>query len=168
MYNFGMKIIQDTDKAIEVMHGIGVWMEENNMHPSEYFQSKNMNSDYLLKRSEPSEYYVALVDESPAASMILQETERNQSWKSVDGENPKKALYVHWLCVSRAFAGQGFSNKMIDFAVEEARKRGFQLLRLDTNADEKKLCALYEKLGFQLMGMENEEGHTTAFYQMGV
>jgi hypothetical protein len=36
---------------------------------------------------------------------------------------------------------------------------------LDTNAEEEKLCKLYEGLGFQLMGTEQEEDHKTAFYQ---
>ena len=95
----------------------------------------------------------------------MQETERNQSWKSIDGDHPKSALYIHWLCVHRNFASQGLSDKMIEFAEQEANKRGFKLLRLDTLADEPKLCQLYERLGFQLVGTEKEEEHHTAFFE---
>jgi hypothetical protein len=44
-----MKIIQDADKAIAVMHNVGVWMEKEGMNPSIWWQSKNMNRDFLLQ-----------------------------------------------------------------------------------------------------------------------
>jgi len=160
-----VKITKNVDKSIEIMHSVGFWMQKSGLNPSDWWKPENMNKKFMLKHTEPDEYYVTIVDEKPAASMVLQETERNQSWKSVDGEKPKKALYVHWLCVHRDFAGQGYPKIMIDFAKDEARKRGFSLLRLDTSADEKKLCSIYEGLGFKLMGIEDEGEHKTAFYQ---
>ena len=117
------RIIQDTDRAIEVMHNVGTWMESSGLSPSQWWKPENMNRQFLLKHTESDEYYVAIIDNQPAASLVLQETERNQSWKSVDGDNPKQALYVHWLCVHRDFAGQGLSEKMIEFAEKEAKKR---------------------------------------------
>lgn len=160
-----IQITQDLNKSIEVMHNVGVWMDKSGLNPSIWWKPENMNRDFLLKHTEPNEYWVALVSNKPAASMILQESERNQSWKSVDGDKPKKSLYLHWLCVHRDFAGQGFSQKMVDFAIDEAKRRGFKLLRLDTNANENKLCKLYESLGFILMGTQKEKNQTTAFYQ---
>jgi ribosomal protein S18 acetylase RimI-like enzyme len=124
-----------------------------------------MTRAFLLQHTEPNEFYVELVDGTPVSSVILQDSERNQSWKPIDGDISQRALYVHWLCVARAFSGQGYSKIMVDFAADEARKRGFKLLRLDTDAEEKKLCKLYESLGFKLMGTEQEENHKTAFYQ---
>ena len=160
-----VRIIQDTDRAIEVMYNAGTWMENSGLNPSQWWKPENMNREFLLQHTEANEYYAALLDNQPAASVILQETERNQSWKSVDGDNPKHALYVHWLCVHRSFAGRGLSKKMIEFAEEVARKRRFKLLRLDTDADEIKLCKLYERLGFKLTGTKNEDGHNTAFFE---
>ena len=160
-----IEIIQDTDLAISVMHGVATWMESQGMNLSKWWQPQNMNRKFLLQHTEPDEYYVVLANGKLAASVILQDSERNQSWKSVDGDNPQKALYVHWLCVSRGFAGQGYTGEMIGFAQKEARKRGLTLLRLDTNANEEKLCKLYEGLGFQLVGTDQETDHKTAFYQ---
>ena len=163
-----MKIIQDVNNSIKVIHSVGVWMEEKGLNPSKWWKPENMNNEFLFKHTEPDEYYVAMVDDKSAASMVLQETERNQSWKSVDGDTPQKALYLHWLCVHRNFAGKGLPKTMVDFAKVEAKKRGFPLLRLDTNADEKKLCLVYEGLGFRLMGTEDDDGRKTAFYQVKV
>lgn len=161
-----VKIVQDVNKSIKVMYNAGCWMEQSGLSPSEWWKPENMNSSFLLKHIELNEFYVVMVNNKPAASMVLQETERNQSWKSVDKDKPKKALYLHWLCVHRDFAGQGFSKLMVDFAKKEAKKRGFSLLRLDTDAQEEKLCRLYESLGFQKMGKEKEDDCTTVFYQM--
>jgi ribosomal protein S18 acetylase RimI-like enzyme len=160
-----IEIAQETNKAISVMHNVSMWMEKSRMHLSEWWQPQNMNRNFLLQHTEPDEFYVALVNGKPAASVILQDSERNQSWRSVDGDTPQKALYVHWLCVARDFAGKGYSKEMINFAAGEAKKRGFRLLRLDTDADGEKLCKLYEGLGFKLMGVKQGENHKTAFYQ---
>jgi len=160
-----IEITQNMDKAISVMHDVASSMKKNGMPLSKWWQPQNMNKKFLLQHTEPDEYYVAIIDRKPAASEILQDSERNQNWKSIDGDIPEKALYVHWLCVAREFSGQGFSKVMIDFAAEEAKKRGFKRLRLDTNAKEEKLYKLYESLGFRLMGTEQKGDHKTAFYQ---
>lgn len=160
-----IQIIQDIDKSVEVMHNVGLWMKQSDLNPSKWWKLENMNRSFLQQYTEQNEYFTALVNGKPAASMVLQESERNQSWQSIDKKNPKKSLYLHWLCVHRDFAGQGLSQTMIDFAKDEARRRGFKLLRLDTDAHEKKLCLLYEDAGFKLMGTEDGEVHKTAFYQ---
>jgi ribosomal protein S18 acetylase RimI-like enzyme len=161
-----IQIINDPDKSLEVMHRVGTWMQDSGLNPSQWWQPQNMNSEFMFQHSEPEEFFALLVDGQPAASMVLQETERNQSWKVVDGDSPQKALYVHWLCVDREFAGQGLPQKLIMFAKEEAQKKGFKQLRLDTNSEEKKLCELYERLGFKKVGIDPEGDHKAAYYEM--
>jgi len=162
------KIIKNVNRSIEVMHSVGLWMKKSGLKLPDWWKPENMNKEFLFKYTEPDEYYVAMVGDKPAASMVLQETERNQSWKSVDGNKAKKAFYVHWLCVHRDFAGQGLPKRMVSFAKDEAKRRGFSLLRLDTIADVKKLCSIYEDLGFKLMGTEDEDKHKMAFFEKEV
>lgn len=162
-------IIQDREKSIAVMLDAGTWLQESGKEPSLWWKPENMNQAFLSQHTEPEEFYTGLINGNPAASIVLQETERNQSWKPVDEDNPQTALYIHWLCVSRDFAGQGLPKKMIDFAIKEAKARGFNRLRLDTEADQPKLCHLYESFGFKLMSTQVEDdGHQTAFYQMNL
>jgi ribosomal protein S18 acetylase RimI-like enzyme len=117
------RILQDTDRAITVMYNAASWMEKSGIPLSQWWEPQNMNPAFLLQHSEPNEFYVAVVAGKPAASVILQETERNQSWKPIDGDAPQHALYIHWLCVARDFSGQGYSKLMVDFAAGEAKKR---------------------------------------------
>lgn len=60
---------------------------------------------------------------------------------------PNTALYVHKVAVKRAFAGQGWLNRLVAFAADEATARGVPHLRLDTLAGPA-LRPLYERLGF--------------------
>ncbi|MDP1722449.1 MAG: GNAT family N-acetyltransferase [Candidatus Gottesmanbacteria bacterium] len=160
-----VKIVQDMDNAIRVMQDAATWLAESGKKPSKWWQPKNMNREFLLRHAEPDEFFVALVDGDPAASVILQDSERNQSWKSVDGDRPQSALYVHWLCVARRFSGTGLPKVMVDFARDQARKQKLLVLRLDTNADETKLRKIYIALGFRLVGTQQEESQNTALYQ---
>lgn len=98
-------------------------------------------------------------------SVILQFEQRNQDWTSVDGNQPQKALYIHWLCIYRDFAGRGLPKLMVDFAGKKALEHNIKLLRVDTNADQVKLRKIYEDLGFTLAGIEQEDYRQTAFYQ---
>ncbi len=43
---------------------------------------------------------------------------------------------------------------MIDFATKLAKRNNINLLRLDTNAKEKKLKKIFEDLGFNLVGIQ--------------
>jgi len=158
-------IVQDVDKAISVIHSAGAWLEKSGRNSSKWWQPQNLNKQFLLQYAEANEFYVLLIDNKPAAAMILQLTERNQSWKSVDKKHPKRAVYIHWLAVDREFAGQGLPKLMIDFAAKFAKEKNVSLLRLDTNADEPKLMRIYENLSFEPMGVEREENHNTVFYQ---
>jgi GNAT superfamily N-acetyltransferase len=70
--------------------------------------------------------------------------------------------------VHRDFAGIGLSKKMVDFATQEAKRRDFVRLRLDTDARKAKLCTIYGKLSFTLVGKETVGDSSTAFFEKRV
>lgn len=160
-----MKIIQDMDQAIGVMRSSGKWMKASGKNPSKWWLLRNLNRTFLLRHAKEDEFYVGLVDGVPAVAAVLMIIDNNQDWKTIDQDNPQKALYIHWLCVDRKFAGQGLSKQMIDFARYLAKKNGVSLLRLDVNADKKKLQDIYEGLGFRLIATKQEDYRKSAFYQ---
>lgn len=158
-------IVQDVDMALSVLHEVGTWLETSGKNPNKWWQPQHMNRDFMLQQAEPNEFYVALVDNIPAAAVILQDNQRNQDWHYIDKEKEVKALYIHWLCVARKFAGQDLPKVLIAFATEFAKKNNLSVLRLDTNAEEKKLMEMYKKLGFHLMGIDKEDYRNAAFFQ---
>ena len=66
--------------------------------------------------------------------------------------NQDPALYIHRLAIRRSAAGQGFTAAALSWAQEEARQQGLHYLRLDSWADNPRLCAWYERSGFVCLG----------------
>ncbi len=161
------KVVQDTDRALEVMRRAAKWLVEIGK-PGKHWNPAHMDRRHMLQHAEASEFYVVLVNGKPAAAAILQDNERNQSWASVDRGNHVSALYVHWLCVAPEFRGKGLPKVLIDFAAKQAKAMGIHTVRLDTNADEPKLMKVYDDLKFTLVHIEPEDEQRTAFYQKSV
>ena len=160
-----VKVIQDIDAAIEVLHKAGQWLLDTGKNPSKWWHPQNMNKEFFLLHAEPEEFYVAIVDGKPAAAEIIQWDQRNQDWSSVDTETSPTALYIHWLCVDPKYSGIGLPKIMIEHAEKLAAEKQVQLIRVDTNAAEKKLREIYESLGFHLVGTHKENYRATAFYE---
>ena len=64
----------------------------------------------------------------------------------------KDVLLIHTLCIPPALAGRGYGRTMVAFAKEEARRRGCQVMRIDTYAYNEPAKALYQKQGFRIAG----------------
>lgn len=61
----------------------------------------------------------------------------------------ERELYVHLLLVSRARAGEGIGSGLLDFAREQARERGIELVRVDCwSGGDGALIRYYEREGF--------------------
>ncbi|WP_336206907.1 GNAT family N-acetyltransferase [Nonomuraea sp. LPB2021202275-12-8] len=62
---------------------------------------------------------------------------------------PEPELYVQVLVIDRRFAGRRVGGALLDWALEEAGRRGVGLLRVDCYAgDDGRLVAYYERWGF--------------------
>jgi len=159
---------QDVDKTIALLREAATWLLKSGKEPSKWWQLDNLNKTFLFQYARPEDFYVGLVNDEPAVAAILQTAQEAQDWKSVDGDQPQPALYIHWLCVSRQFAGQGLTASMIDFATGLAGEKGLSLLRVDTNANEQKLRKIYTELDFKLMNTMKDDYRETVLYQKSV
>ena len=63
-----------------------------------------------------------------------------------------KALVVHRLAVDPAFRGAGVASALMQKAEEVAVKRGFAVVRVDTNTENAATQRLFPKLGYRLAG----------------
>jgi len=163
-----INILNDMNKAIDVMRKAATWLLESGKNPSKWWRLENLNSKFLLQYAKSSEFYVLLIDKKPAAAAIFQTNQNSQDWQSIDKNNHKHALYIHWLCVDPVFSGKGLPKLMVEFAKTKAKENNIGLLRVDTNANEIKLRQIYEKLGFSLVAIEKEDYRETAFYEKKV
>lgn len=66
----------------------------------------------------------------------------------IDVEAYDHEFYVDTLCVARSKRGLGLGTKMLQFAEQEAERRGYNILSLNVEVEKTKARALYNKLGF--------------------
>ncbi len=98
--------------------------------------------------------YLLEEDGQAAASVILNrqqpEEYREISWKFPAG--PEQVMVIHTLCVPPSRAGKGLGKEMVRRCMEEARRQGCTVLRLDTGGQNKPAVGLYTGLGFTIAG----------------
>lgn len=78
------------------------------------------------------------------------------------------AAFVHRLVVSRTFKGRGVSQALLAWAAARARVLGMRYLRLDCDANRRKLRSLYERFGFQFHSFRQVGSYYVARYQLPV
>ncbi len=88
------------------------------------------------------------------ASMVLnheQATEyTNVKWKYM--EDNEQVLVIHTLCIPPRYAGNGYGDKMVEYAKEYALSNGCSVIRIDTYVHNEPAKKLYLKNGFRIAG----------------
>ena len=98
--------------------------------------------------------YVMEEDGEVCASMLLNSVQLD-AYAAIPWEYeaaPEKVLVIHTLCVPPSQAGRGIGTRMVRFALEEAARRGCEVMRLDTWENNKPAEKLYLRLGFRHAG----------------
>ncbi|HJD97095.1 GNAT family N-acetyltransferase [Mailhella massiliensis] len=98
--------------------------------------------------------YVMEEEGEVCASMLLNHVQLDVyasiSWQYA--AEPDKVLVIHTLCVPPSQAGKGAGTRMVLFALEEAARRGCDVMRLDTWEHNEPAAKLYLRLGFRYAG----------------
>ena len=135
----------EVETAINIMKEVAKWGRSVGLNA---WKDEALTKETLMEGINEYDFYVGQVSEDNACCMILQWDDALFWPKAKENESG----YIHKLCDRRDFAGLGLSRKMVEFAIEECRRRDIHYLRLDTGWNKKKLCTLYESLGFKLVG----------------
>lgn len=88
------------------------------------------------------------------ASMILNQSQ-TEDYRQIPWAYPaedKDVWVVHTLCVTPSESGKGYGKAMVKFAMEEAKRLGGTVMRLDTAAENLPAQKLYLGQGFRLSG----------------
>lgn len=135
----------EVETAIYIMKEVTKWGRSVGLN---VWKDEHLTREKLLSGINEDDFYIGQVSNDNACCMILQWNDTLFWPKAKDND----AGYIHKLCVRRKYSGLGLSRKMVEFAIEECKKRSIHYLRLDTGLNKKKLCNLYESLGFKLVG----------------
>jgi ribosomal protein S18 acetylase RimI-like enzyme len=158
--NFNV-VVGEVERSIDVLREVAQWCEDNKLG---MWKVSDLTKERLLTGVSEENFCVGMIGEDSACSMILQWYDP-LFWS--EGKK-NEAGYIHKLCVRRKYSGMGLSVKMIEFAVEECKKRKIRYLRLDTVWNRESLCKLYESLGFRKVGKRVLKQKEYALYQLEI
>jgi GNAT superfamily N-acetyltransferase len=131
----------EVDNAISIMREVAKWCIESDLN---LWKLDELTREKLIKNIKDEYFCIGRINSESAATMILQWYDP-YFWPHI---KDNESGFVHKLCVRRKFAGMNLSKEMINYAINECRRKGINYLRLDTDGDNPKLCEIYEKLGF--------------------
>jgi len=134
----------DVDTAINLMKEVASWGRSVGLN---VWKDEHLTREKLMLNVTEDDFCIGKVSGTNACCMILQWSDAFFWSNSKENE----AGYIHKLCVRREYAGMGLPGKMVEFAIEECKKRNIKYLRLDTGWTKKKLCNLYKSLGFEIV-----------------
>ena len=105
--------------------------------------------------------YVLEEEGQVCASMILNqhqaEAYAEMPWRYP--ADPSQVLVIHTLTMAPEMSGKGYGTQMVRFAMEEARRRGCTVIRLDTYVGNLPAQKLYAKLGIRISGRKLVSHH---------
>lgn len=135
------------------------WMSESGLQNQ--WNESNVKWSNLSKSYKIDNFYIAYHNGLPTACMALTDYDPTY-WPNI----PKgESLYLHKVAVKRAFAGKGFSKKLIDFSKNLALSYCINEIRLNCNQHRNKLRSVYENEGFTCVEEKTFfEKHDTALY----
>jgi GNAT superfamily N-acetyltransferase len=95
--------------------------------------------------------YLLVVEQSTGKAVGVTE------WYTVDTD-PKGMIWLGWYCVDQTHRGKGFGRAILEWTVATVKDMGYTTMRLYTTTDPNEADAqiLYEKMGFKLIGQEDE------------
>lgn len=136
--------------ASEIMTEAATWLREIGQP---LWPNEEVSVEWLRRRAEPASVLVGYADRAPVVACLL-EWEDEMFWPGI-----RDAGFIHRLAVRRSAAGEGNAAALLDWAAEEAVRRGKNSLRLDCVAARTRLCAFYERCGFERVGTWVREPH---------
>lgn len=151
----------EVDQAINIMREVAQWCENTGKN---MWKADDLTKDNLMEGLSEDNFYVGKVGEDIASSMILQWYDP-LFWPDIKQD---ESGFIHKLCVKREYSGMGLSIRMVEYAIDECKRKGIYYLRLDTGWNRQKLCQLYERIGFTKVGRKTIGTRDYALYEMKI
>jgi ribosomal protein S18 acetylase RimI-like enzyme len=100
---------------------------------------------------ELDQLWVAEAD-GKVAGVAAITTEQYPEYAQLGWDINETAIVIHRLAVSPHFQGRGIAAALVAEADNEALRRGINLLRVDTNSQNKAIQKLFPKMGYEFGG----------------
>ncbi|MCL6266503.1 GNAT family N-acetyltransferase [Flagellimonas myxillae] len=121
------------------MESMGIF-QWNEHYPSE---------QAFLNDIDRNELFVALKNDKVIGAIVVS-TKMDEEYVPVKWLVPNgNSTYIHRLCVAPELQGQGYAQRLMEFAEAHSRKNGFTSVRLDTFSQNQRNQRFYEQRGYE-------------------
>jgi GNAT superfamily N-acetyltransferase len=139
-----IRTAEEVDTSAEILEAAatrGACEGRPSWTPGSFTGSDSVGVSRLRKDLESGSLYLVWHGDRPVATFSLLESD-SMYWPSAANE----ALYLHRFAVRRDAAGAG--RRVVEWVVEQARRRGCEYVRLDCLAENPGIRRYYESCGF--------------------
>ena len=147
----------EVDIVLEILNEARAWLLERGI---DQWGPGSLTRERFLEWISRGEVYLAKVGEESIGTVTLQWSDE-WFW----GQNPPDAGYVHRLAIRPTQTGKNLGLYILKWAEETARAEGKKYLRLNCRADDRKLRAYYEQVGFLHKGDKTDPRFKTSLYE---
>jgi GNAT superfamily N-acetyltransferase len=152
----------DANAIVETLAEAAKWVEE--LDGTIMWVEGELEQERVRAEADAAMFVVGEVDGRVVGAIRFQLEDR-LFWPDLDAAD---SAFVHRLAVRRAFAGQGISTALLEWAVDRARTLGKQYVRLDCDADRSRLRAVYERFGFRLHSYRQVGSYYVSRYELQI
>ena len=121
------------------------------------------NKEQFAEDLKEGSLYVIRNEDICLGAVSFNEKQEDE-YQKVDWHGSDPVLVVHRLCVDPAFQGQGIAKKMMGFGEKMALEQGYASIRLDAYSGNPNAVGLYERLGYQKVGLVTFPRRDLPFY----
>ena len=147
-----VQILAEASRWVEKLDGTTMWVEGE------------LEEEGIKAEAGANMFVVAEIDGQIAGALRFQLEDR-LFWPDLDVAD---SAFVHRLAVRRAFAGQGVSTALLEWAIDRARTLDRRFLRLDCDAERARLRAFYERCGFRLHSYRQVGSYYVSRYELQI
>jgi len=152
----------DADAIVDTLAEAARWVEE--LDGTIMWVEGELEDERIRAEARSGMFVVAEVEGRVAGAMRFQLEDR-LFWPDLE---EAESAFVHRLAIRRAFAGQGISTALLEWAVHRAHALGKRFLRLDCDAERSRLRALYERFGFRLHSYRQVGSYYVSRYELRI
>jgi ribosomal protein S18 acetylase RimI-like enzyme len=153
--------IQDIDVVSDILREAAAWLEQSGMP---LWRQDELQPNNIAADVHSGLFFLAKRDGEPAGTIKYQ-LEDQLFWPDVPQD---ESAFVHRLAIKRRFAGGEVSSALLLWAIARTDALGRRYLRLDCEASQSRLQALYERLGFRFHSNKQVGPYFVARYEYDV
>lgn len=124
-----------------------------NMRAKEIYQWNEIypNADIMVQDIQSKTLFIMKNDQEYYGIITLNE-DQEKEYDTVKWQYEGKILVIHRLAINPAYEGQGIGSKIMAFAENYGKEKGYDAIRFDTYSGNPRAVRFYKHLGFEKVG----------------